>query len=41
MDFLAGFVLGYFINKFLIWLNKFAEPKIPSHYKEDDWDWIS
>jgi hypothetical protein len=41
MDFLAGLILGYFINKFFIWLNKFAEPKVPDYYTEDDWDWIS
>ncbi len=41
MDFLAGFILGYFINKFLIWLNNFAKPKVPDYYTEDDWDWIS
>ena len=42
MDFLAGFILGYVINKFLIWLNNFAQPpKVPDYYTEDDWDWIS
>lgn len=41
MEFLAGFVLGYFIKKFIAWLDDFAQPKIPKHYREEDWDWIS
>ena len=41
MEFVAGLIIGYFWKKFIIWLDGFAQPKMPSHYKEDDWDWIS
>ena len=41
MDYLVGFIFGYFIKNFYLWLDKIAEPKIPKHYKEDDWDWIT
>jgi hypothetical protein len=41
MDFVVGFIIGYFLNKFSIWLSNIAQPKIPEHYSEEDWDWIS
>ena len=41
MEFVVGFVLGYYIKKFVAWLDDFAQPKIPKHYREEDWDWIS
>lgn len=41
MEFVAGLILGYFLKKFTIWLDNLAQPKIPSHYREDDWDWIA
>jgi hypothetical protein len=40
MDYLIGFLLGYFCKNFFVWLDKFAVPKIPDKYKEEDWDWI-
>ncbi len=40
MEFVAGLLIGYYWKKFISWLTEFAQPKIPSHYKEDDWDWI-
>ena len=40
MDYVIGFILGYFIRNFLVWLDNFAVPKVPDNYKEEDWDWI-
>ena len=40
MDYVIGFILGYFIRNFLVWLDRFAVPNVPDEYKEDDWDWI-
>tara|TARA_B100001778_G_scaffold178552_1_gene146881 strand:- start:1993 stop:2118 length:126 start_codon:yes stop_codon:yes gene_type:complete len=40
MDYIVGFLFGYFMSKFLAWLDRFASPKIPDNYTEDDWDWI-
>tara|TARA_R100001015_G_C4415363_1_gene18054 strand:- start:342 stop:467 length:126 start_codon:yes stop_codon:yes gene_type:complete len=40
MDYLVGFIFGFFINKFVTWLDRFATPNVPEHYTEDDWDWI-
>ena len=39
MDYLIGFILGYFCQKFFIWLDKFAIPKVPDDYKEEDFAW--
>tara|TARA_R100000773_G_C4217320_1_gene115860 strand:+ start:1707 stop:1835 length:129 start_codon:yes stop_codon:yes gene_type:complete len=41
MDYIIGFILGYFCQKFFVWLDQFAIPKVPDNYKEDDWDWIN
>ena len=41
MEFVAGFVVGYFLKKFFEWLDTVAQPHIPDDYKEEDWDWIS
>tara|TARA_R100001126_G_C4819626_1_gene146036 strand:- start:82 stop:207 length:126 start_codon:yes stop_codon:yes gene_type:complete len=40
MDYLIGLVFGYYLKQFFTWIKDFAEPTIPEHYKEDDWDWI-
>ena len=31
----------YFCQKFFIWLDQVAIPKLPENYKEEDWDWIN
>ena len=41
MEFVAGFVVGYFLKNFLTWLDNFATPKVPDNYQEEDWDWIT
>jgi len=41
MDYVIGFILGYFIKNFLVWLDDFATPKVPDNYQEEDWDWIT
>ena len=40
MDYVIGFILGYFCQKFFVWLDTVAQPHIPDNYKEEDWDWI-
>jgi hypothetical protein len=40
MDYLVGFIFGYFVKKFLVWLDVISTPKVPDNYKEEDWDWI-
>ena len=40
MDYLVGFIFGFFLRTFLVWLDSIAQPKIPDNYKEEDWDWI-
>tara|TARA_R100000734_G_C3200464_1_gene19522 strand:- start:2 stop:127 length:126 start_codon:yes stop_codon:yes gene_type:complete len=40
MDYIIGLLFGYYLRSFFDWLKDFAEPKIPEHYTEDDWDWI-
>jgi hypothetical protein len=32
MEFVAGFVVGYFLKNFLTWLDDFATPKVPDNY---------
>tara|TARA_R100001082_G_C4277634_1_gene122465 strand:- start:436 stop:564 length:129 start_codon:yes stop_codon:yes gene_type:complete len=41
MDYIIGFILGYLCQKFFIWLDQVAMPKLPENYKEEDWDWIN
>ena len=40
MDYLVGFIFGYFVKKFLVWLDVISTQKVPDNYKEEDWDWI-
>ena len=40
MDYLVGFIVGYFVKKSLGWLDVISTPKVPDHFKEEDWDWI-
>lgn len=40
MDYVIGFLIGYFFKNFVQWLDNFATPKIPDNYIEEDWDWI-
>jgi len=40
MDYLVGFIVGYFFKKFLVFLYQISTPKVPDNYKEEDWDWI-
>tara|TARA_R100001086_G_C11621178_1_gene198890 strand:+ start:229 stop:354 length:126 start_codon:yes stop_codon:yes gene_type:complete len=40
MDYIIGFILGYFCQKLYVWLDKIATPKVPDHYDEEDWDFI-
>tara|TARA_Y100001970_G_C14256865_1_gene876200 strand:- start:355 stop:486 length:132 start_codon:yes stop_codon:yes gene_type:complete len=42
MDYLIGFLFGYFLPKFFRYLDKLGKDliEIPDHYSEEDWDWI-
>ena len=40
MDYLDGFIFGFFLRTFLVWLDVISTPKVPDNYKEEDWDWI-
>tara|TARA_Y100000401_G_C8161461_1_gene144458 strand:- start:15 stop:140 length:126 start_codon:yes stop_codon:yes gene_type:complete len=40
MDYLVGFIVGYFVKKFLVWLDQISTLKVPDNFKEEDWDWI-
>ena len=35
MDFVIGFIFGYFLKDFVLYLKRI------SNYKEESWDWIS
>jgi hypothetical protein len=41
MDYIIGFLIGYFIKTFTNYLNNLVDIKIPDNYKEEDWDWIT
>mgnify|MGYP003114280929 CR=1 FL=1 len=41
MDYLIGFLIGYFCQKFFNWLRMLADIKIPDRYVAEDWDWLS
>jgi hypothetical protein len=41
MDYIIGFLIGYFFKNFVQWLDNFAVPKVPDNYQEEDWDWIT
>jgi len=40
MDYFIGFVLGYFCQKFFVWLKELGEIQIPDNFVEEDWDWL-
>ena len=41
MDFLFGFIIGYFCKWFFNYLVMISEIKIPDKYNDEDWDWLS
>ena len=41
MDYIVGFLLGYYTTSFFNWLKKLAEVKLPDNYLKEDWDWQS
>ena len=41
MDYIIGFLLGYYARIFINWLKELAEVKLPDHYVREDWDWQS
>ena len=41
MDYLIGFLLGYYARIFFNWLKELAEVKLPDNYLKEDWDWLS
>ena len=41
MDYIIGYLLGYFIRTFINYLNSLVDIKVPDNYKEEDWDWIA
>ena len=38
MDYIIGFLLGYYCRIFFKWLKDFAEVKMPDNYIEEDWN---
>ena len=38
MDYLVGFIFGYFIKDIYVWLDKLANKK---NNNPEEWDWIS
>ena len=36
----SWFHIRFLSKNFLVWLDGIAQPKVPDHYKEEDWDWI-
>ena len=40
MDYLIGFIFGYFLKNFYVWLDDLVSPNVPDNYSEEDWDWI-
>tara|TARA_R100000008_G_scaffold55289_2_gene33889 strand:+ start:2942 stop:3082 length:141 start_codon:yes stop_codon:yes gene_type:complete len=41
MDYLIGFLLGYYARIFFNKLKELAEVKLPDNYLTEDWDWQS
>ena len=41
MDYLVGFLLGYYTPRFFNWLKELAEVTLPDNYLKEDWDWQS
>ena len=41
MDYLIGFLLGYYARIFFNWLKELAEVKLPDNYLKEDCDWQS
>ena len=41
MDYVIGFLIGYFFKNFVQWLDNFAVHDVHDNYKEEDWDWIT
>ena len=41
MDYLVGFLLGYYTPRFFKWLKELDEVKLPDNYLKEDWDWQS
>ena len=40
MDYIVGFLLGYYTPRFFSWLKKLAEVKLPDNFTQEDWDWL-
>ena len=41
MDYLIGFLLGYYARIFFYWLKELGKVKLPDDYVKEDWDWQS
>ena len=40
MDYIIGFISGYFIKEIISYIKKLSEVKLPNNYIKEDWDWI-
>tara|TARA_Y100000996_G_C22279625_1_gene543498 strand:+ start:510 stop:659 length:150 start_codon:yes stop_codon:yes gene_type:complete len=42
MDFITGFIIGYFLKIIFTYLKKISESNLNNNmYLNEDWDWIS
>lgn len=41
MDFLFGFVVGYFLKEASLYLKKISQWDLDNRVHEEDWDWTS
>jgi len=40
MDYIIGFIFGYFIKETISYIKNLSEIKLPNNYVKEDWDWI-
>ena len=38
MDYIVGFLFGYYTPRFFSWLK---ELKLPDNFTQEDWDWLN
>ena len=41
MDYIIGFLIGYYAPRFFSWLKELAEVKLPDNFTQEDWDWLN
>jgi len=40
MDYIIGFIFGYFMKEIISYIKNLSEIKLPNNYVKEDWDWI-